>query len=88
MTPLEQKHLKAVKIAAKMDYNTITNIKQAAQQCAKISEDEIEKAFDWLAKEGLKKYSEGWCEAGGSNGFHLSTKELVQLFLQSKTTNS
>jgi len=84
MTPLEQKHLEAIgKFIPTGNFNN----RQAAQQCAKISEDEIEKAFDWLANEGLKKYSEGWCEAGGSNGFHLSTKELVQLFLQSQTTN-
>lgn len=39
---------------------------------------------NWLGKEDLKLYAEGWCQPGGSNGLHLSTEELYKLFISSQ----
>lgn len=27
-----------------------------------------------------KKYKEGWCQAGASNGWHRNTEELMKMF--------
>lgn len=35
---------------------------------------------EWIAKQDLKMYADGWCQPGGSNGFHYSTSELYKLF--------
>ena len=48
--------------------------------------DETEKRYmefaEFIGKEDLKLYSEGWCQPGGSNGMHLSTTDLYNLFIQ------
>jgi len=35
---------------------------------------------DWITEVRFKMYAEGWCEAGGSNGWHCTTDELLQMF--------
>lgn len=40
--------------------------------------------LNWLGKEDLKKYAEGWCQPGGSNGFHLSTEDLLITYKESQ----
>lgn len=34
----------------------------------------------WLGSKDLKRYPEGWCQPGGSNGFHYSDEDLYKLF--------
>lgn len=41
---------------------------------------------EFIGREGLKLYSEGWCQPGGSNGMHLSTYQLYQLFKSKQPT--
>ena len=47
-----------------------------------IKEQNIE-LLNWLGKEDLKMYAEGWCQPGGSNGFHLSTEQLLEIYNES-----
>lgn len=35
---------------------------------------------DWIREMNFKKYADGWCEAGGSNGWHCTTDELLKMF--------
>jgi len=35
---------------------------------------------DWIRDIKFKKYREGWCKEGGSNGWHCSTDELMKMF--------
>ena len=35
---------------------------------------------DWITDVRFKMYAEGWCQAGGSNGWHCTTDELLQMF--------
>ena len=44
------------------------------------SESDAVEFAEWIGKEDLKLYPEGWCQPGGSNGMHLSTIELYKLF--------
>lgn len=34
----------------------------------------------WIGEQDLKRYAEGWCQPGGSNGFYYSDEDLYQLF--------
>ena len=45
------------------------------------SVEDMEGLANFIGKEDLKKYADGWCQPGGSNGFHWSTPELVTQFL-------
>jgi len=40
----------------------------------------------WIGDQDLKRYSEGWCQPGGSNGFHYSDDDLYKLFCNRKNT--
>ena len=46
-----------------------------------------ERFAEYIGQSGLKMYSEGWCEPGGSNGMHLSTEELYQRYLGEHTSD-
>ena len=35
---------------------------------------------DWIRDLNFKQYADGWCEAGGSNGWHCTTDELLKMF--------
>lgn len=41
---------------------------------------ELGEFVDWIRDIGFKQYAEGWCQAGGSNGWHCTTDELIQMF--------
>lgn len=43
--------------------------------------DEMIGFADWISDCQMKRYSKGWCGAGGSNGWHCTTKELVEIFI-------
>lgn len=47
------------------------------------SVEDMEALIAFIGKEDLKQYAEGWCQPGGSNGFHWSSKELLQNFISS-----
>lgn len=51
-------------------------------------EKEPVKFADFIKEIGWEKYKEGWCQAGGSNGWHCTTEELYLRFReQDKPTN-
>lgn len=52
------------------------------------SVEDMEWLANFIGKEDLKKYADGWCQPGGSNGFHWSTPELVTQFLNTLKNNN
>lgn len=56
------------------------NEKLSDQEAAAITKGELGDFVDWVRDMNFKKYAEGWCEAGGSNGWHCTTEELIQKF--------
>jgi len=42
--------------------------------------EQIMDFIKWIGDQDLKRYSEGWCQPGGSNGFHYSDDDLYKLF--------
>ncbi len=50
--------------------------------------DELMKSLllfaEWISDNDFKKYAEGWCKAGGSNGWHCTTEELFLQFFNEK----
>jgi len=68
------------------EYNLLfENIKRAMDEFAN-QEKRIEaiEFAKYTQDQDLKRYSEGWCQPGGSNGFHYSDEELYNQFQQSK----
>lgn len=47
----------------------------------KSKELELLEFIKWLGGKDLKRYADGWCQPGGSNGFHYSDEDLQRLFL-------
>jgi hypothetical protein len=41
---------------------------------------ELGSFVDWIREMNFKQYADGWCEAGGSNGWHCTTDELMRLY--------
>lgn len=46
------------------------------------SKKEAIKFADWIKEIGWEKYKEGWCQAGGSNGWHCTTEELYEKYIE------
>lgn len=42
--------------------------------------EQIMDFIKWFGEQDLKRYAEGWCQPGGSNGFHYSDEDLYKLF--------
>ena len=42
--------------------------------------EQIMDFIKWFGEQDLKRYAEGWCQPGGSNGFHYSDDDLYKLF--------
>lgn len=61
----------------------------AINECVKylsiVAKKEAIEFGNFLGKEDLKMYSEGWCQLGGSNGLHLSTDDLYTIYNDQKT---
>lgn len=51
----------------------------------KWDEDKALKLALWISELGLKNYPEGWCQPGGSNGFHYSSSDLISDFKSKQT---
>ena len=41
---------------------------------------ELGEFVDWIRDNNWKMYTEGWCGLGGSNGWHCTTEELIEMF--------
>jgi hypothetical protein len=53
-----------------------------------ITLNELGDFVDWINKTNFKQYPAGWCQAGGSNGWHCTTQELINFFkIRTKSTN-
>ena len=44
--------------------------------------------INWINDIGFQKYKEGWCQAGGSNGWHCTTEELYLRFREQDKPNN
>jgi len=42
--------------------------------------EQIMDFIKWFGEQDLKRYAEGWCQPGGSNGFHYSDEDLYKQF--------
>ena len=45
-----------------------------------LTKDKLGDFVDWVRENRWTKYAEGWCELGGSNGWHCTTDELINRF--------
>jgi len=81
MTHIEQKHLDAIDKHIDIINHPLCEIVgrfEAAKSCADISIEFAGKFAEWVSEvKEFKKYPEGWCQPGGSNGWHCTTDELI-----------
>jgi hypothetical protein len=76
MNSLEEKHFYTINRNI-FEY-AIDGERLAAKSCADITIEFAGKFAEWVTDvKGFRKYNEGWCERGGSNGWHCSTDELI-----------
>lgn len=59
----------------------------AVKEIYQLHKEECIKFVEYISEIGFTKYKEGWCQFGGSNGWHCSSEELFDIFISSKESN-